>query len=107
MQKSWILLNSAQVAGLLSIPLTDRKRPRSVCSPKRRKLMPGYVLGAVDGEHMFNSSGEVVIKVDPTRNSHDLSFDAAAASCRSMVFTNGKRPGPASSPTRSRSPTSA
>jgi len=36
--------------------------------------MQGYVLGPTDGEHMLNSSGEVVIKVDPTRGSHDLSF---------------------------------
>ena len=34
--------------------------------------MQGYVLGATAGEHMFNSSGEVVIKVDPTRGSNDL-----------------------------------
>jgi quercetin dioxygenase-like cupin family protein len=34
----------------------------------------GYVLGATDGERMFNSSGEVVIKVDPTRSSNDLSL---------------------------------
>ena len=36
--------------------------------------MRGYVLGATDGEHMFNASGEVVIKVDPTRGSNDLSL---------------------------------
>ena len=36
--------------------------------------MPGYVLGTADGERMSNSSGEVVIKVDPTRGSHDLSL---------------------------------
>jgi len=36
--------------------------------------MQGYVLGATDGEHMFNSSGEVVIKIDPTRGSRDLSL---------------------------------
>jgi mannose-6-phosphate isomerase-like protein (cupin superfamily) len=36
--------------------------------------MEGYVLGATDGERMFNSSGEVVIKVDPTRSSKDLSL---------------------------------
>ena len=34
----------------------------------------GYVHGATDGERMFNSSGEVVIKVDPSRNSNDLSL---------------------------------
>jgi quercetin dioxygenase-like cupin family protein len=28
-------------------------------------MMQGYVHGATDGERMFNSSGEVVIKVDP------------------------------------------
>ena len=37
-------------------------------------MMQGYVLGATDGERMFNSSGEVVIKVDPTRSSNDLSL---------------------------------
>ena len=36
--------------------------------------MQGYVLEATDGERMFNSSGEVVIKVDPTRGSSDLSL---------------------------------
>ena len=36
--------------------------------------MQGYVLGVTDGEQMFNSSGEVVIKVDPTRSSNDLSL---------------------------------
>ena len=36
--------------------------------------MEGYVLGATDGETLFNTSGEVVIKVDPTRGSHDLSL---------------------------------
>jgi quercetin dioxygenase-like cupin family protein len=36
--------------------------------------MQGYVLGARDGERMFNSSGEVAIKVDPTRGSNDLSL---------------------------------
>ena len=36
--------------------------------------MEGYVLGATDGETMFNASGEVVIKVDPTQGSHDLSL---------------------------------
>ena len=36
--------------------------------------MQSYVLGATDGERMFNSSGEVVIKVDPTRSSNDLSL---------------------------------
>jgi mannose-6-phosphate isomerase-like protein (cupin superfamily) len=36
--------------------------------------MHGYVLGATDGERMFNSSGEVIVKVDPTRSSHDLSL---------------------------------
>jgi quercetin dioxygenase-like cupin family protein len=37
-------------------------------------MMQGYVLGATDGERMFNSSGEVAIKVDPTRSSNDLSL---------------------------------
>ena len=37
-------------------------------------MMQGYVLGARDGERMFNSSGEVAIKVDPTRGSKDLSL---------------------------------
>lgn len=36
--------------------------------------MQSYVLGAIDGERMFNSSGEVIIKVDPTRSSNDLSL---------------------------------
>ena len=36
--------------------------------------MQGYVLGNTDGEHMFNASGEVVIKVDPSRGSNDLSL---------------------------------
>lgn len=36
--------------------------------------MQGYVLGATDGERMFNSSGEVVIKVDPSRSSNDLAL---------------------------------
>ena len=35
--------------------------------------MQGYVLGITDGEHLFQSSGEIVIKVDPTRGSNDLS----------------------------------
>ena len=35
--------------------------------------MQGYVLGTTDGEHLFQSSGEIVIKVDPTRGSNDLS----------------------------------
>ena len=34
--------------------------------------MQGYVLGANDGEHMFQTSGEIVIKIDPTRGSNDL-----------------------------------
>jgi quercetin dioxygenase-like cupin family protein len=34
--------------------------------------MQGYVLEANDGEHMFQPSGEVVIKIDPTRGSKDL-----------------------------------
>jgi quercetin dioxygenase-like cupin family protein len=37
-------------------------------------MMLGYVLGAIDGERMFNSSGEVVVKVDPSRSAHDLSL---------------------------------
>jgi len=37
-------------------------------------MMQSYVLGAIDGERMFNSSGEVIIKVDPTRSSNDLSL---------------------------------
>jgi quercetin dioxygenase-like cupin family protein len=37
-------------------------------------MMQGYVLGTTDGECMFNSSGEVIIKVDPTRRSNDLSL---------------------------------
>ena len=36
--------------------------------------MQGYVLGTTDGERMFNSSGEVVVKVDPSRSSNDLSL---------------------------------
>ena len=36
--------------------------------------MQGYVHGPTDGERMFNSSGEVVIKVDPNRSSNDLSL---------------------------------
>jgi quercetin dioxygenase-like cupin family protein len=36
--------------------------------------MQGYVLAATDGERMFNSSGEVVIKVDPSRRSNDLAL---------------------------------
>ena len=36
--------------------------------------MQGYVLGTTDGERMFNASGEVAIKVDPTRSSNDLSL---------------------------------
>ena len=36
-----------------------------------------------------------------------VTSSAAAVSCRSMTFTNGRRPGPASSPTRSRWPTGA
>src|ERR1700727_2910440 len=39
-----------------------------------RETMEGYVLEATDGERMCNSSGEVVIKVDPTRGSRDLSL---------------------------------
>jgi hypothetical protein len=37
-------------------------------------MMQGYVLGATDGERMFNASGEVVVKVDPSRCSNDLSL---------------------------------
>jgi len=37
-------------------------------------MMQGYVLGTTDGEHLFQSSGEIVIKVDPTRGSNDLSL---------------------------------
>ena len=36
--------------------------------------MQGHVLGATDGERMFNSSGEVIVKVDPNRSSNDLSL---------------------------------
>ena len=36
--------------------------------------MQGYVLEATDGERMFNSSGEVVVKVDPNRSANDLSL---------------------------------
>jgi len=36
--------------------------------------MQGYVLGATEGENMFQRSGEIVIKVDPTRSSNDLSL---------------------------------
>jgi quercetin dioxygenase-like cupin family protein len=35
-------------------------------------MMQGYVLEASDGEQMFNPSGEVVVKVDPTRSPNDL-----------------------------------
>jgi quercetin dioxygenase-like cupin family protein len=34
--------------------------------------MQALVLGATDGEQMFNPSGEVVVKVDPTRSPNDL-----------------------------------
>jgi mannose-6-phosphate isomerase-like protein (cupin superfamily) len=37
-------------------------------------MMQGYVLGATDGEHLLQRSGEIVIKVDPTRSSNDLSL---------------------------------
>jgi quercetin dioxygenase-like cupin family protein len=37
-------------------------------------MMQSYVLGADDGEHMLQRSGEIVIKVDPTRGSNDLSL---------------------------------
>ena len=37
-------------------------------------MMQGYVLGATEGERMFNSSGEVVIKVDPNRSANDLAL---------------------------------
>jgi len=37
-------------------------------------MMQGYVLGTADGEQMFQASGEIIIKVDPTRGSHDLSL---------------------------------
>ena len=35
-------------------------------------MIQGYVLGARDGDRMFNSSGEVAIKVEPPRGSNDL-----------------------------------
>ena len=38
----------------------------------REGMMQGYVLSENDGEHMFQRSGEVVIKIDPTRGSHEL-----------------------------------
>src|SRR5262245_1000378 len=60
--------------GCTHIPLTDRKVRGTVSGPKkRRQMMEGYVLGTTDGEHLFQSSGEIVIKVDPTRGSNDLS----------------------------------
>jgi mannose-6-phosphate isomerase-like protein (cupin superfamily) len=37
-------------------------------------MMQGYVMGATDGEHMVQRSGEIVIKVDPSRSSNDLSL---------------------------------
>ena len=37
-------------------------------------MMQGYVLRVTDGERMFNSSGEVVVKVDRNRSSNDLSL---------------------------------
>ena len=37
-------------------------------------MIQGYVLGARDGDRMFNSSGEVAIKVEPPRGSNDLSL---------------------------------
>lgn len=36
--------------------------------------MQGCVLEADDGEHMFQRSGEVVVKIDPTRGSNDLAL---------------------------------
>jgi quercetin dioxygenase-like cupin family protein len=38
------------------------------------RMMQGYVLRVTDGERMFNSSGEVVVKVDRNRSSNDLSL---------------------------------
>jgi quercetin dioxygenase-like cupin family protein len=34
----------------------------------------GYVLGAADGERMINRGGELIIKVDPSRGSDNLSL---------------------------------
>ncbi len=34
----------------------------------------GYVLGANDGEHLLNPSGEVIFKVDPSRGSDNVSL---------------------------------
>lgn len=34
----------------------------------------GYVLGANDGEHLMNPSGEVIFKVDPSRGSDNVSL---------------------------------
>jgi quercetin dioxygenase-like cupin family protein len=34
----------------------------------------GYVLGASDGERLINRSGDVIIKVDPSRGSDNLSL---------------------------------
>ena len=37
-------------------------------------MMQGYVLETTDGKRMFNSSGEVIVKVDPNRSANDLSL---------------------------------
>ncbi|HLJ05294.1 MAG TPA: cupin domain-containing protein [Acetobacteraceae bacterium] len=37
-------------------------------------MMQGYVLSTDDGEHMFQSRGEIVVKVDPTRGSNELAL---------------------------------
>jgi quercetin dioxygenase-like cupin family protein len=34
----------------------------------------GYVFGATDGERLMNTSGEVILKVDPSRGSDNLSL---------------------------------
>ena len=58
-------------------------------------MMQGYVLGATDGERMFNSSGEIVIKVDPTRSSNDLvlapSWCRQGLGFRAMCMPTGMR----------------
>jgi hypothetical protein len=36
--------------------------------------MQGDVLGTTDGERLLQSGGEIIIKIDPTRGSNDLSL---------------------------------
>jgi quercetin dioxygenase-like cupin family protein len=46
---------------------------RNIADAQRAETR-GYVLGAADGEHLINSSGDVVIKVDPSRGSEKVSL---------------------------------